>query len=89
MPKSVTTKVETKYDGSPCQDAMLATGEASIENGNLVYEKKTISKAELAESNKNIKEGIVLGNSNYTKKGMGHSLFRNPFSGCKSGKWSS
>ncbi|MDO6654530.1 hypothetical protein [Anaerobacillus sp. 1_MG-2023] len=74
MPKSVTTKVETKYVGSPSQDAMLATGEASIENGNLLYEKNTISNAELAESNKDIKEdleGIVLGNSNYTKRGMG------------------
>ncbi|KMM39223.1 hypothetical protein [Guptibacillus hwajinpoensis] len=74
MPESVTTKVETKYVGSPSQDAMLATGEASIENGNLVYEKNAISKGELAESNKDVKEdleGIVLGNSNYTKKRYG------------------
>ncbi|MFP3359321.1 hypothetical protein R0K17_18470, partial [Planococcus sp. SIMBA_143] len=39
MPKSVTTEVKSKYVGSPSQDAMLATGEESIENGNLVYEK--------------------------------------------------
>ncbi|WP_166000793.1 YqiA/YcfP family alpha/beta fold hydrolase [Bacillus sp. Cs-700] len=78
MPESVTTKVETKYVGSPSQDAMLATGEASIENGNLVYEKNKISKAEFAESNKDIKEdleGIVLGNSNYTKKRYGTTAY--------------
>ncbi|MBN8208936.1 hypothetical protein JI666_09280 [Bacillus sp. NTK071] len=39
MPTSVTTEVKSKYVGSPSQDAMLASGEASIENGNLVYEK--------------------------------------------------
>ncbi len=78
MPTSVETKVESKYVGSPSQDAMLATGEASIENGNLVYEKNTISKAELAESNKDVKEdleGIVLGNSNYTKKRYGTTAY--------------
>ncbi|MGG1686834.1 YqiA/YcfP family alpha/beta fold hydrolase [Pseudalkalibacillus sp. NRS-1564] len=74
MPTFVETKVESKYVGTPSQDAMLATGDASIENGNLVYEKNTINKADIAESYKDVKEdleGIVLGNSNYTKKRYG------------------
>ncbi len=78
MPKPITTKVETKYVGSPSQDAMLATGDASIENGNLVYEKNTISKADIAESYKDVKEdleGIILGNSNYTKKRYGTTAY--------------
>ncbi|MYL64359.1 hypothetical protein GLW07_13460 [Bacillus hwajinpoensis] len=78
MPTSVTTEVKSKYVGSPSQDAMLASGEASIENGNLVYEKNTISKSDIAESNKDVTEdleGIVLGNSNYTKKRYGTTAY--------------
>ena len=36
MPTSVTTDVKAKYVGSPSQDAMLASGIASIKNGDLV-----------------------------------------------------
>ncbi|MFK3960001.1 YqiA/YcfP family alpha/beta fold hydrolase [Guptibacillus hwajinpoensis] len=78
MPTPVTTEIKTKYVGSPSQDTMLATGEASIENGNLIYNKNTVSKADIAESNKDVTEdleGIVLGNSNYTKKRYGTTAY--------------
>ncbi|MBN8208945.1 hypothetical protein JI666_09325 [Bacillus sp. NTK071] len=78
MPTPVTTEVKTKYVGSPSQDAMLASGTASIKNGNLVYEKNTVNNTDIVESDKDVTEdleGIVLGDSNYTKKKYGTTAY--------------
>ncbi|MFC0015613.1 MULTISPECIES: alpha/beta fold hydrolase [Allobacillus] len=67
-PKSV--EVEQKYVGSPSQDARLAGGSAKLKDGNIVYETKT-GYDELAKDIKEDINGIILGNSNYTKKEYG------------------
>lgn len=68
-PKTSTKKVKQKYVGSPSQDARLsgAGGGAEVKNGKIIYETK---KTDYSESVKDLKEdvqGIILGNSDYTK----------------------
>ncbi|MBN8208913.1 hypothetical protein JI666_09165 [Bacillus sp. NTK071] len=75
LPKISEKKVVQKYVGSPSQDARLAGGGATIEGDKIVFKTKAIDSS---ESNKDIKEdleGIVLGNSNYTKKRYGTTAY--------------
>ncbi|WP_053217269.1 alpha/beta fold hydrolase [Virgibacillus senegalensis] len=70
LPTTTTKQVEQKYVGSPSQDARLAGagGGAKLKDGNLVYETKDTDFSEFAKDVKEDVEGIVLGNSNYSKK---------------------
>ncbi|WP_158589624.1 MULTISPECIES: lipase family protein [Clostridia] len=70
LPKTTATKVKEKYLGTPSQDARLAGagGGAELKNGNIVYEQKD---SDYSETIKDVEEdlyGIVLGDSDYTKK---------------------
>ncbi|WP_121641062.1 alpha/beta fold hydrolase [Virgibacillus sp. Bac330] len=61
LPKTTTTKVKEKYLGTPSQDARLAGagGGAELKNGYIVYNQKDVEEDI---------QGIVLGDSDYTKK---------------------
>lgn len=74
MPKTV--EVEQEYVGSPSQDARLsgAGGGAEIRDGKIGYETKT----GYDEFFKDVKEdinGIIFGDSNYTKKEYGKTKY--------------
>ncbi|WP_337969959.1 lipase family protein [Virgibacillus salexigens] len=72
-PKTSTKQVEQKYVGSPSQDARLAGagGGAILKDGNLIYETKDTDFSEFVKDVQEDVEGIVLGDSNYSKKEYG------------------
>ncbi len=76
-PKTTTKQVEQKYVGSPSQDARLAGagGGAKLKDGNLSYETKDTDFSEFAKDVQEDVEGIVLGDSNYSKKEYGKTPY--------------
>ncbi|WP_273854061.1 lipase family protein [Guptibacillus spartinae] len=78
MPTSEKNEIKSKYVGSPYQDALLASGEAEIKNGDITYKKKSVNPASIQEADKDVTEdveGIILGDSNYTKKRYGTTAY--------------
>uniref|UniRef100_UPI0018E1D934 hypothetical protein n=1 Tax=Virgibacillus massiliensis TaxID=1462526 RepID=UPI0018E1D934 len=76
-PKTSTKQVEQKYVGSPSQDARLAGagGGAKLKDGNLIYETKDTDFSEFVKDVQEDIEGIVLGDSNYSKKEYGKTPY--------------
>ncbi|MEF2291152.1 lipase family protein [Virgibacillus dokdonensis] len=70
LPKTTTTKVKEKYLATPSQDARLAGagGGAELENGYIVYNQKDVDYSETLKDVEEDIQGIVLGDSDYTKK---------------------
>ncbi|WP_077701914.1 hypothetical protein [Virgibacillus dokdonensis] len=70
LPKTTTTKVKEKYLGTPSQDARLAGagGGAELKNGYIVYNQKDVDYSETLKDVEEDIQGIVLGDSDYTKK---------------------
>ncbi|GIP65099.1 hypothetical protein J32TS6_36540 [Virgibacillus pantothenticus] len=70
LPKTTATKVKEKYLGTPSQDARLAGagGGAELKNGKIVSEQKDSDYSETIKDLEEDLHGIVLGDSDYTKK---------------------